>query len=51
MDAVIMDGKSLRAGAVASVHNIANPVSLARQVMDKVILSRIMKLRYFWIIL
>ena len=36
MDAVIMDGKSLRTGAVASVHNIANPVSLARLVMDKV---------------
>ena len=36
MDAVIMDGQSLRTGAVASVHNIANPVSLARLVMDKV---------------
>ena len=36
MDAVIMDGMSLRTGAVASVHNIANPVSLARLVMDKV---------------
>ena len=43
MDAVIMDGRSLRAGAVASVHNIANPVSLARLVMDKVTLLRIWK--------
>ena len=39
MDAVIMDGMTLRTGAVASVHNIANPVSLARLVMDKVCLN------------
>ena len=36
MDAVIMDGKSLSTGAVACVHNIANPVSLAKLVMEKV---------------
>ncbi len=37
MDAVIMDGRDLRAGAVACVKNIANPINLARLVMDKVI--------------
>ena len=36
MDAVIMDGSDLRAGAVACVQNIAHPVSLARMVMEKV---------------
>jgi beta-aspartyl-peptidase (threonine type) len=35
MDAVIMDGSSLRAGGVACVQNIAHPVQLARLVMDK----------------
>lgn len=39
MDAVIMNGQTLEAGAVASVHNIANPVSLARLVMEKVKLN------------
>ena len=33
MDAAIMDGKNLSAGAVASVHNIRNPVLLAEKVM------------------
>lgn len=33
-DAAIMCGKTLRAGAVASVKNIKNPVSLARTVME-----------------
>ena len=33
MDAAIMDGRSLAAGAVAVVHGIANPVRLARRVM------------------
>lgn len=44
LDAIIMDGKTLGSGAVASVKNIANPVSLARAVMEKtdhVILSSI----------
>ena len=36
MDAVIMEGKSLSAGAVACVQNISNPVKLARMVMEKV---------------
>lgn len=36
VDSIIMDGKTLAAGAVASVRNIANPVSLARAVMEKV---------------
>jgi beta-aspartyl-peptidase (threonine type) len=35
MDASIMDGKDLLAGAVASVKNIKNPISLARTVMQK----------------
>ncbi|NMC44903.1 MAG: isoaspartyl peptidase/L-asparaginase [candidate division Zixibacteria bacterium] len=35
MDAAIMDGRTLAAGAVAGVHNIKNPVSLARLVMEK----------------
>lgn len=34
MDAAIMDGASLRAGAVAFVRNIRNPIKLARLVMD-----------------
>ena len=35
MDAAIMDGRDLSAGAVAAVQNIANPVQLARLVMTK----------------
>ncbi|XP_077351051.1 isoaspartyl peptidase/L-asparaginase isoform X2 [Festucalex cinctus] len=35
MDAIIMDGRTLACGAVLSVKNIANPVSLARAVMEK----------------
>ena len=35
MDAAIMDGATLRAGAVAGVKHVKNPVSLARLVMDK----------------
>ena len=35
LDAAIMDGKTLRAGAVASVKHIKNPISLARMVMEK----------------
>ncbi|MEW8626710.1 MAG: isoaspartyl peptidase/L-asparaginase family protein [Candidatus Thiodiazotropha sp.] len=35
MDAAIMDGRDLSAGAVAAVQNIANPIQLARQVMAK----------------
>ena len=33
MDAAIMDGKTLAAGAVAGVRNVRNPVMLAEQVM------------------
>jgi len=35
LDAAIMDGRDLSAGAVAAVNNIANPVQLARLVMTK----------------
>lgn len=35
MDAAIMDGRELSAGAVAAVDNIANPVQLARLVMTE----------------
>ncbi|NNF95318.1 MAG: isoaspartyl peptidase/L-asparaginase [Halobacteria archaeon] len=34
MDAAIMDGSDLNAGAVAAVDNIANPVQLARMVLS-----------------
>lgn len=33
MDAAIMDGRDLKAGAVAAVSNIANPTQLARRVL------------------
>ena len=35
LDAAIMDGKTLKAGAVASVKRIKNPIALARLVMEK----------------
>lgn len=35
MDAAIMDGRDLSAGAVAAVENIANPIQLARLVMTE----------------
>lgn len=35
MDASIMNGKDLMAGAVAGIQNIKNPISLARAVMEK----------------
>jgi beta-aspartyl-peptidase (threonine type) len=35
LDAAIMDGESLNAGAVAAVKDIRNPISLARRVMEK----------------
>jgi len=34
LDAAIMDGSNLKAGAVAGVTDVKNPVSLARRVMD-----------------
>src|SRR6185436_7523761 len=35
MDASIMDGRTVRAGAVGFVKNIKNPIKLARLVMEK----------------
>ncbi|MES2837780.1 MAG: isoaspartyl peptidase/L-asparaginase [Bacteroidota bacterium] len=35
LDASIMNGKDLMAGAVAGVHNIKNPIALARGVMEQ----------------
>jgi beta-aspartyl-peptidase (threonine type) len=35
LDAAIMDGREMRAGAVASVRHVKNPVELARRVMEK----------------
>ena len=35
MDAAIMDGRTLKAGAVACVQHVKNPISLARLVMEK----------------
>lgn len=34
MDAAIMEGETLSAGAVAAVHGIKNPIKLARRVME-----------------
>ena len=36
MDAIVMDGSTLASGAVSAVRNIANPIQLARLVMEKV---------------
>jgi L-asparaginase / beta-aspartyl-peptidase len=35
LDAAIMDGSNLKAGAIAGVHRVKNPILLARAVMDK----------------
>lgn len=35
LDAGIMDGKTLKAGAVAGLHHVKNPINLARAVMEK----------------
>lgn len=35
LDAAVMDGKTLNAGAVAGLHHVKNPINLARAVMEK----------------
>lgn len=35
LDAAVMDGKNLKAGAVAGLHHVKNPIILARAVMEK----------------
>lgn len=35
LDSAVMDGASLRAGAIAGVHRVKNPILLARTVMEK----------------
>ena len=35
LDSAIMDGKTMMAGAVAGLHHVKNPISLARGVMEK----------------
>ncbi|UGB39790.1 isoaspartyl peptidase/L-asparaginase family protein [Frateuria soli] len=35
LDAAIMDGNTLRAGAIAGVHRVKNPILLARAVLEK----------------
>jgi len=35
LDAAIMEGETLQAGAVAALRNIANPITVARAIMDR----------------
>jgi beta-aspartyl-peptidase (threonine type) len=51
MDAAIMDGDSLRAGAVAAVQRIKNPIKLARRILEDgrhIILAGDGALKFAW---
>lgn len=48
MDALVMDGRTLSSGAVSAVRNIANPIHLARLVMEKVMLAECLLCVYFY---
>lgn len=41
MDAIIMDGSSLRSGAVAALRHMSNPIKVARCLMDSTLFSMI----------
>lgn len=36
MDAIVMEGTRMKAGAVAAVTKVTNPVTLARRIMEQV---------------
>lgn len=42
MDALVMDGRTLASGAVSAIRNIANPIQVARLVMDKVLMTHVL---------
>ena len=44
MDACIMDGSTLETGGVACICNVANPIKVARLVMEKVLNNFLMQL-------
>nr|XP_054759183.1 isoaspartyl peptidase/L-asparaginase-like [Lytechinus pictus] len=39
MDAIMMEGKSLKSGAVSCVRDIKNPIKLARTVLEKALIT------------